>query len=149
MAKGFAEFFGFDPLTGQNAEFRLQIPIVERFARYSPGHKLDDLYCVKDIVESPQVAFRGLRTVDAAFGDPREYVSVPDETGLCFAGIPSGAALHRSDARGEVAAGRVFAVFMDGRRWISDWDWIRADPEYPSRPIGWERRFRELIWSRD
>jgi len=81
-ARGFQGFAGFDPRIPGEATFRLVLSEVEKISRYAPEPKLMDLHCVAAIATEPTVAFEGLRTVDAKFGDPREYVSVPDPGGI-------------------------------------------------------------------
>lgn len=147
MVRGFIEFEGFDPRSESSGVYRISRSMIDLISRRASESKLNALYCVKNVVENPKVAFRGLRTVDEAFGDPRTFVQEPDSDGLCVASIPQGKAIQRGGQFGK--EGFTFAVFVDARLTVLDWDWIRADRDYPHRPIGWGERFDELIWSTD
>jgi hypothetical protein len=147
-ARGFQDFAGFDPRIPGEATFRLVLGDIERISRYAPETKLGDLYCVAHIATEPTVAFEGLRTVDAKFGDPREYVSVPDPGGICLCGIPKPGIIKRT-GREAAPDGATFCVFVDSRLTVLDWDWITADREYLDRPIGWKERFDRLLWSKN
>lgn len=146
MSKGYLEFKGFDPRIPGDGVFRLSLERLDRIRRYAPEAKFKDLFCVKAITEKPAVAFRGLRTVDERFGDPREYVEVPETEGLCLSGRPPKSALNKAGI--SERDGFVFAVFVDKNLTVLDWDWIRASRYSPDRPVGWEARFIEEIWPR-
>lgn len=143
-SRGFVQFEGLDPHTGEAAEFRIERSRISQIQRYHPGNKLYDLYCVEQIAKAPAAGFEGLRTVDQKFGDPRQFIELPDPEGICLVGIPS----KRSLEVGIVPppAGYTFAVFADRRRTIFDWAWIRSDPEEANLPIGWRDRFNRRIW---
>ncbi len=146
MSKGYQEFKGFDPRIPGEGTFRLSLAQLDGIVRYAPEAKLKNLFCVKEIVENPTVAFRGLRTVDEQFGDAREYVAVPDADGLCLCGVPPRVVLKEAGISKK--HGFTFAVFVDQRLTVFDWDWIRASRYSPDCPIGWEHRFTEKIWPR-
>lgn len=143
MAKGYEEFAGFDPRIPGDGVFRISLALMSKVAK-APEAKLLSTYCVAWVLEHPQVVFRGLRTVDAAFGDPREYVSLPDPDGLCFLGVPPNEVLAK--ARRPSRAGFTFATFVDKRLTVMDWDWIASSRFDEVLPIGWEHRFVEKIW---
>jgi len=104
------------------------------------------LHGVKEVVERPMVAFRGLRTVDARFGDPREFVKIPDPEGLCLcATLPSGVIVKMGDDPRE-CEGFTFCVFVDKELKLQDWSWVRASRFDAHHPIGWKERFVEKIW---
>lgn len=151
VTKGIQEFEGFDPRTKELATFRLVLADLEKISRYAPSSKLTQLYCVEHIATKPSVAFEGLRTVDAKFGDPREYVTVPDPDGLCLCGLPPSHVVCRSQEGQDTKpdrTGQTFCVFVDSEFIIRDWDWIVASQEYSDRPQGWANRFDRLIWSK-
>lgn len=103
---------------------------------------------MREVIEAPAIAFEGLRTIDESLGDSRRYVEVPDPTGLCLAGIPSSRILV-GGVKTSPPEGYTFAVFMDRRLIISDWDWIASDHALPIAPIYWVTRFNRKIWPRD
>ena len=139
------EFEGFDPRTQEPSVFRLDMSMIDRAQRYEPEIKLLNLHCVRQIVEQPTVAFKGLRTVDAQLGDPRQYVQLPDPDALCLAGIP-GYRVLPDGSKARAPEGYTFAVFTDRRLVVFDWDWIISDPETAAFPTHWQTRFGEKIW---
>ncbi len=148
MAKGYVEFDGFDPRTEETATFRLSRDLCDRFARYAPAWKMADVFCVKSIVQRPEVAFIGLRTIDDQFREflkeQRIHVDEPDPNGLCLAGRP--AARRAADGRMvDPPHGKTFAVFVDPALTIMDWDWMETDSDGVS-PIASIRRFGKRIW---
>jgi|GEM_PF-5876705 len=139
------EFEGFDPRTQEPSVFRLDMSMIDRAQRYEPEIKLLNLHCVRQIVEQPTVAFKGLRTVDAQLGDPRQYVQLPDPDALCLAGIP-GYRVLPDGSKARAPEGYTFAVFTDRRLVVFDWDWIISDPQTAAFPTHWQTRFGEKIW---
>ena len=146
MKKGIVEFFGFDPRIPGEGKFRITSELLTKIAKFAPEQKLLGAHCAKEIVECPAVAFLGLRTVDDSFGDHRNYISLPDPDGLCMCGIPANDVLRK--ARRVTRPGYTFAVFLDNRLTIMDWDWIAESRYDQSHPIGWEHRFGKRIWQR-
>jgi len=145
MAKGFVEFSGLDPRTGETGTFRLARAEIDRVRRYAPERKGLDLYCVREIVRNPQVAFQGVRAVDDRFGERVQSVELPDAEGLCLAGVP-GSRVAPAGGTERPPPGFTFTVFTDRRLTVWGWYWIESDRSNPACPIGWEQRFDRRIW---
>ncbi len=150
MDRGYVKFDGFDPRSAKEATFRLPRPLVDRVSRYAPAPKLADLYCVRMVAEEPAVAFRGIRRIDEELARQLRnldiVIEIPDADGLCLAGVPRRRRTPEGDLI-EPPAGRTFALFLDRRLTVMDWDWLEADADLVS-PTGWEDRFDEKIWPR-
>lgn len=146
MVRGYHDFCGFDPRTRDSGTFLLSLAEWDRIERYAPEHRKLAIFCVKEVVENPKVAFRGLRTVDEKFGDPREYVKVPDPDGLCLCAVPPPSVVSASGLDPRKVVGFTFAVFVDKDLKLLDWDWIQATKFENHHPVDWESRFVERIW---
>ena len=91
--------------------------------------------CARVTLLAPTAVYRGLGRGDAAtgrlLGGWRVYGKPPrarDNTGLA---VP-------------VPPGYVFAVYADSERYVFDWDWVKEDPDYPGRPLGWSEHADRL-----
>ncbi len=144
VARGFQEFEGLDPRTGDTGVFRIEMSRLDGIARYHQGEKLNDLFCVNEICRKPDAAFEGIRELDAAFGDPSQFAEIPDRYGICLVGVPA----KRSTSRGIVPPpkGFTFAVVADCKLLVWNWFWWPVDTGSPHLPENWQTRFDHQIW---
>lgn len=74
---------------------------------------------------------------------------------LVYCGLPSGRYLQDTSIEVPSPPGKVFAVYISGRkaaggqRVVDSWEWIEADPERADLPLGYQTRLGSQLWSRD
>lgn len=96
-------------------------------------------------VDIPAAGFEGIRHVDGAFGDPKQFVELPDPAGICLSGIPPYRQL-REDIRVPPPPGKTFCLVASTKCEIWNWFWIVSDPVDEQLPIDWDKRFDRQVW---
>jgi hypothetical protein len=122
---------GFDPSGQGTREFWIEKDLIGYYYRISKLDKWKELNCVKEVMGSPSVIFKGLQ---------REG----QEESLCYAGLAS----RRYSPSGEPRDPRpheTFAVFILSNDKIFRWGWEPADDNL-TYPLGYRTRFGCQLW---
>jgi len=146
MSRGYQEFEGIDPRSGEIGIYRIAMARIDNIGRYHPGEKLYDLHAVAKVCAKPAFGFEGLRDIDDAFCHRERFVDLPDPDGICVVGIPG----VRSTSQGKVPPpkGFTFGVVATKKLEIWNWFWWESDRAEKALPIYYEQRFDRLIWPR-
>lgn len=146
MAKrGYYEFDGIDPRTGDDTVYCISLSRISKIGEKHVGKKLLDLHSVAWLGKSPTAGFEGIRHVDGAFGDPMQFVELPDPAGICLCGIPP-YRQFRKDVKVPPPPGYTFCLVATTRCEIWNWFWIASDKSDEQLPVDWRKRFDRQVW---
>lgn len=121
--------------TGANQAF-ISRDMLLNLVENGPEYKLNDAWCIPDVLDYPKVIFEGLNR--------SEY-----EDGFCFSGLPE--KRRTSQDRETVDSPQfmvflVFAQYQDDKLIVLDWEWRREDRNNPGYPLGWKDAFKRQTW---
>lgn len=146
MTRGYQEFEGVDPRSGDIGVYRIAMARIDNIGRYHPGWKLHDLFAVASICAKPSYGFEGLRDIDDAFCSKERFVDLPDPDGICVVGIPR--VRITSQGKRPPPSGYTFGVVATKRLEIWNWFWWASDPIENELPLNHQQRFDRQIWPR-
>lgn len=145
---GCYDFDGFDPVSLERADFWLTLQTIEHTRRYTPEPNWCDLYSVREVIECPSVAFKGLRAIDDFIRRPPPHIVLPDPDGLCLAAIPKFRQI-REMVKAPPPPGKTFTVFVTAGLEVYGWEWRLGEPGLLDHPVGWKKAFGSRIWQAD
>ncbi len=119
-----------DNPSGPRITVELPYELFLRVYKYDPV-KFENLRAVKEVLEQPKRIFWGIR----------EH----NEGGWCYVGKPTKLYI-KPQVVVDFPEKKVFAVYINPRLRVFDWDVEYADDEDELSPRGWKDRYRSLKW---
>ena len=137
---GFVQFEGQSP-DGQGRSWFIisKNGLLNHFSERRNRSKLTDGFCVPEVVDSPT-------------GTWIDLIRFGKEEAMCYAGIPDGRFLKDVSVEVPVPPGKVFAIYVAGRRatsgqlLVTDYEWLEEDKQHGGFPIDHHTRFGRRLW---